>query len=157
MYNTLLAKLCFRQGDASPSVFRHHGRHTTTSVHGGGFTISGPADALDWLEAVLAERYGLTISPHIGPGPRGANAGRVSNRATRWLGGRIGCECGPRQVACLLAGCGPDGAQAVATPGIKATSNELGEDGEELPGHLSAAFRGAAARGNYLASDRLDA
>ena len=57
----------------------------------------------------------------------------------------------------LIAECCLAGAKAVATPGLKATFKELQEDGTELPTHLTTAFRGAAARGNYLAADRLDA
>ncbi len=43
----------------------------------------------------------------------------------------------------------------MATPGVKATFKELEED-KPLPEHLNTAFRGAAARGNYLSADRLD-
>jgi len=43
----------------------------------------------------------------------------------------------------------------VATPGVKPTFKELEED-TDLPTHLTAAFRSAAARANYLAADRLD-
>ncbi len=44
----------------------------------------------------------------------------------------------------------------MATPGVRATATEIAAD-EELPKHLCTAFRGAAARGNYLAADRIDA
>ncbi len=43
----------------------------------------------------------------------------------------------------------------MATPGVKATFKKLEEDAD-LPEHLTTAFRGSAARGNYLAADRLD-
>ncbi len=42
-----------------------------------------------------------------------------------------------------------EGANGVATPGVKATFKKLEED-TPLPSHLNTAFRGAAARGNYL-------
>ena len=157
-YSTVMVKLGFTQGDASPNVFRHFDRHITTSVHGDDFTSSGPADALDWLEGALAEHYELTIAPRMGPGPKDAKEGRVLNRVIRWLDGRIEYECGPRQIERLIAECGLAGPEvkAVATPGIKATFKELEEDSAELPSHLTTAFRGAAARGNYLAADRLD-
>ena len=44
----------------------------------------------------------------------------------------------------------------MATPGVKPTISELEKD-EALPSRFHTAFRGAAARGNYLAADRLDA
>ena len=126
-------------------------------MHGDDFTSSGPADALDWIEQSLAEHYELTIAPRMGPGPNDAKEGRVLNRVIRWLDGRIEYECDPRQVERLVAECGLDGAKAVSTPGLKPTFKELEEDSAELPSHLTTAFRGAAARGNYLAADRLDA
>ena len=43
----------------------------------------------------------------------------------------------------------------MVTPGVKPIFLELDED-SELPNHLTTAFRGAAARANYLAADRLD-
>ena len=155
-YSTVMVKLGFTQGDASPNVFKHSERGITTSVHGDDFTSSGPADALDWLEESLAEHYELTVALRMGPGPNDAKEGRVLNRAIRWLDGRIEYECDPRQIERLIAECGLEGAKAVATPGVKATFKELEEDNAELPGHLTTAFRGAAARGNYLAADRLD-
>ena len=154
--STLLVSLGFKQGDASPNVFRHPTRLITTSVHGDDFTSSGPANALDWLEAAVAEHYEITISPRMGPGPQDAKEGRVLNRIIRWLDHSIEYECDPRQIERLVAECGLEGAKAVATPGVKATFQELHEDSAELPGHLTTAFRGAAARGNYLAADRLD-
>ena len=47
------------------------------------------------------------------------------------------------------------GAKPVATPSVKATFNELEADVELDPG-LHKAFRGAAARANYLSADRID-
>ena len=44
----------------------------------------------------------------------------------------------------------------MATPGVRATGQDLEQD-QELPTRLNTAFRGAAARGNYLAADRIDA
>ena len=44
----------------------------------------------------------------------------------------------------------------MATPGVKATFRELEEDAD-FPRTLHTAFCGAAARGNYLAADRIDA
>ena len=44
----------------------------------------------------------------------------------------------------------------MASPGVKVGSAELEAD-DELAPHLTTAFRGSAARGNYLAADRVDA
>ena len=43
----------------------------------------------------------------------------------------------------------------MSAPGVKASFTELEEDAV-LPSERHTAFRGAAARGNYLAADRID-
>ena len=43
----------------------------------------------------------------------------------------------------------------VATPGLRASFEQFEKD-TELPQNLHTAFRGSAARANYLAADRLD-
>ncbi len=154
-YSTLLVSLGFRQGDACPNVFYHTAKQIVTSVRSDDFTPSGPADARDWMEAAIGEHHDLDISPRMGPGPADAKEGRVLNRVIRWCEDRIEYEADPRQVERLVAECGLEGAKCVATPGVKATFKKLEED-TELPSHLTTAFRGAAARGNYLSADRLD-
>jgi len=155
-YSTLLISLGFRQGDACPNVFYHGGRRIVTSVHGDDFTSSGPKSSLDWLEHTMAEHYELDIGPRLGPGPEDAKEGRVLNRVIRWCDSHIEYEADPRQVERLVAECGLEGAKGVATPGVKATFKKLEEEDADLPEHLTTAFRGSAARGNYLAADRLD-
>ncbi len=140
-YSTLLVSLGFKQGDACANAFHHAAKGIVTSVHGDDLTSSGPADALDWLEAALAESYELTVSPRMGPGPQDAKEGRVLNRVIRWCPHGIEYECDPRQVERLIAECGLEGAKAVATPGVKATFKELEDDSAELPAHLTTAFR----------------
>ncbi len=154
-YSTTLVSLGFRQGDACPNVFYHAGRQVVASVHGDDFTSSGPKPSLDWLEGALAEHYELDVGPRLGPGPEDAKEGRVLNRVVRWCDSHIEYEADPRQVERLVAECGLEGAKGVATPGVKATFKKL-EDDTDLPEHLTTAFRGSAARGNYLSADRLD-
>ncbi len=159
-YSTFLVGIGFRQGDACPNAFYHAERQLVTSVHGDDFASSGPANALDWMENAIGDKYEYDAQPRLGPGPEDAKEGRVLNRVIRWCeeGGehRIEYEADPRQVERLIAECGLEGANAVATPGVKPTFQKLEED-TNLPDHLTTAFRGAAARGNYLAADRLDA
>ena len=155
-YSTTLVALGFTQGDACPNLFRHAEKGIVASVHGDDFTSSGPASSLDWLEKSIADRYGVTIEPRLGPGPADAKEGRVLNRIIRWCEDRIEYEADPRQVERLVAECGLEGAKGMATPGVKVGFSELESD-EELAPHLTTAFRGSAARGNYLSADRVDA
>ena len=155
-YSTLLIGLGFRQGTASPNLFYHEAKNIKCSVHGDDFTSCGPCDALDWFEATVSERYELTIGPRLGPGPNDAKEARALNRVVRWCEDRIEYEADPRQAERLISECGLEGANAMATPGVRPTAAEVAAD-QELPSQLSTAFRGAAARGNYLAADRIDA
>ena len=154
-YSTFLVSIGFKQGDACPNAFYHPQKKIVTSVHGDDFTSSGPAHSLDWMERVIGENYEVDIQPRIGPGPNDAKEARVLNRVIRWCEDRIEYEADPRQIERLVAECGLEGSKCVSTPGVKPTFKKLEED-TELPGHLNTAFRGAAARGNYLAADRLD-
>ncbi|MDP6189392.1 MAG: cobyric acid synthase, partial [Gammaproteobacteria bacterium] len=52
------------QGDACPNLFRHPERKIVTSVHGDDFTSSGPAGALDWLEAKTGKPV-LAVLPYL--------------------------------------------------------------------------------------------
>ena len=125
-------------------------------MHRDDFTSCGASDALDWFESALAEEYEITIGPRLGPGPQDAKEARALNRIVRWCSDRIEYEADPRQVERLIADCGLDGSKPTATPGLKASFRELEED-SDLPAQTYTAFRGAAARGNYLSADRIDA
>ena len=155
-YSTMLLRLGFRQGVSCPNVFYHDEKGIVTSVHGDDFTSSGPKPALDWLEKAIAQSYEITVGPRLGPADSDAKEGRALNRIIRWCKQSIEYEADPRQVERLIAECGLEGAKNVATPGVKASFAEIEAATAELPKPLHTAFRGAAARGNSLAADRLD-
>ena len=77
------------------------------------------------------------------------------NRIVRWGADGIEYEADPRQAEKLIAECGLTGANTAATPGVRISFDEATKN-EELEPHLHTAFRGAAARANYLAADRVD-
>ena len=116
----LVQELGFVQGESCPNTFSHEAKDITCAVHGDDFTSCGAKHELDWLESEIGKRYEITIGPRLGPGKSDANA-----------------DCGLEQ------------SRSVATPGVKASFQELEED-MELEVGLHSAFRGAAARGNYL-------
>ena len=74
----------------------------------------------------------------------------------RWCEDSLKYEADPRQVERLVEECGLIGAKSVATPSTKPTFAELENDSELKP-ELHKAFRGAAARANYISADRIDA
>ncbi len=104
----------------------------------------------------MAEKHEVTVGPRLGPGPNDAKEARALNRVVRWTEHGVEYEADPRQTERLVSECGLTGANPMATPGVRTTAAEIAAD-QELPKHLCTAFRSAAARGNYLAADRIDA
>ena len=152
----MLIRHGFRQGVACPNLFYHPGRMIYTSVHGDDFTSTGPKSALDWFEETVKAEYEISVGPRLGPGKDDDKEGRSLNRVIRWTDEGLEYEADPRQVERLIAECGLEGANVVATPSVKASFKELESD-QELRPEMHTAFRAAAARSNYIAADRLDA
>ncbi len=151
----MVETLGFTQGKSSPCVFRHPSRQLITSVHGDDFTTAGAKDDLDWYEKEMLKHYECTVQPRIGPGEKDAKEAVVLNRIVRWTASGVEYEADPRQAEKLVAECGLVGANTVATPGVRVSRDEAEHD-KPLAPHLHTAFRGAAARANYLAADRID-
>lgn len=145
----------FLKGVACPCLSVHPGRKLCCSVHGDDFTTAGPKAGLDWFEAELERRYELTRGGRLGPGPCDAKEATVLNRVVRWTPGGLENEADPRQGETLVEELGLQRANSCATPGAKLTKPHL-EAEKELPIGEHTAFRGMAARGNYLAADRPD-
>jgi hypothetical protein len=103
----------------------------------------------------MQQHYELTIQPRVGPGDGDAKEAVILNRIIRWTDRGIEYEADPRQSEKLVAECGMAGTNTVATPGVRVSFDQLEKD-VELPQNLHTAFRGSAARANYLAADRLD-
>ena len=154
-YSTTLIDMGLVQGEACANLFRHEKYGIVCSVHGDDLTSSGPKDKLDWMEAEIQKYYEVTIQPRLGPGEGDAKEARVLNRIIRWCNDRIEYKADPRQTEKLIYDCGLEGSNSAATPGVRANFEAMEKDAE-LPARLHTAFRGAAARGNYLAADRLD-
>ncbi len=156
-YSTTLVKdLKFQQGMSSPCIFKHSSRTIVVTVHGDDFTAVGAKADLDWYEGEMKKRYELTCQPRLGPGHDDGKEAVILNRVVRWGAGGIEYEADPRQAEKLAAECGLDsGVNSVATPGLRLSFEQVEKD-VELPTRLHTAFRGTAARANYLAVDRLD-
>jgi hypothetical protein len=155
-YSTTLVKvLKFRQGLATPCAFYHPTRQLACCVHGDDFTTSGPKEELDWFEQELTKVYECTVGSRVGPGPEDAKEATVLNRVVRWTESGVEIEADPRQCEKLLRECGLEGAKSTATPGLRQTKEQVLDD-KELAAKMHTAFRGSAARANYLSMDRPD-
>ncbi len=151
----LVEEMGFEQGMSSPCLFRHPRRQLVCSVHGDDFTTTGSKRDLDWFEHTIEQCYECPIQPRLGPGKDDAKEGIVLNRVVRWTAEGIEYEADPRQTEKLVTECGLAGANTVATPGVRLGFEEVTKS-QPLEARLHTAFRGAAARANYLAADRID-
>ena len=79
-------------------MLRHKERHLVCSAHGDDFTVSSPCSSLDWLKAVMKNKYELTVGGRLGPGPKDNKETSVLNRIIRWTPNGIQYEADPRQV-----------------------------------------------------------
>ncbi len=68
---------------------------------------------------------------------------------------RPGPRQGPAPGGEAIAECGLTGANTMATPGQRLSFAEVEKD-KPLEQRLHSAFRGSAARSNYLSADRID-
>lgn len=103
----------------------------------------------------MQEHQELTIHPRSGPGPSDAKEAAILNRIIGWTEKGIEYAADPRQEEKLVAECGMTNTNTCATPEVRLSFDQVAGD-KELPTHLHTGFRGAAARANYLAADRLD-
>ncbi len=151
----LVEEMGFSCGDASACVFHHKERNLRCSVHGDDLTTVGSKVNLDWFRRELEKRYELKEPHRIGPGPEDDKEALVLNRVVRWTAAGLEMEADPRQAEKLLRDLKLDGpgVRAAASPGVKATREQLDVD-QPLEKHKATPYRAVVARANYLAADR---
>ncbi len=154
-YSSTLASLGFSVGVASACVFWHPEKRLRCSVYGDDLTTVGPKSSLDWFRAQLEKHYELTESARLGPGAEDDREARILNRVVRWTDAGLEYEADPRQCERLVRDMKLEGCKSLSTPGVKVTTQQVAED-VELGPEKASPFRAVAARGNYLAADRLD-
>ena len=149
-YSQTPIDLGFRQGVASPCVFRHEARSLVTSVHGDDFTTAGAKPNLDWFEKELEARYELREGGRVGPGDEDDKEGRVLQRVVRWTNDGLEHGADPRQIERLIESQGlDDSCKTVVTPGLKPTKERMEEE-KPLRSKLQTPYRADGARCNYV-------
>ena len=151
----LVSDLGFEVGDASACVFYHAARELRCSVHGDDLTTVGSKTNLDWFRSELEKLYELKEAHRLGPGEADDKEATVLNRVVRWTQDGLEYEADPRQGEKLLRDLKleGEGVKAAATPGVKATREQLDADTPLEPAKQTP-YRAVVARANYLASDR---
>ncbi len=151
----LVNDLGFSVGDASACVFHHKARDLRCSVHGDDLTTVGSKVNLDWFRRELEKHYELREPHRLGPGPGDDHEALVLNRVVRWTDAGLEMEADPHQAEKLLRDLklDGDGVKVAASPGVKATREQLDGD-TPLEGQKATPYRAVVARANYMASDR---
>ena len=153
-YTSYLVSIGFRPGAASTCSFWHKGRELYLSVHGDDFTITGPEDSLMWLEMQMKNKYEIKTE-HLGPGAHQKQEIRVLNRTIRWSPDGIEYEPDQRHAEIIIKEMGVEGSKPSACPGAAETPEEarVMAASPEMASSDATAFRGLAARLNFLAQD----
>ena len=143
----------FVQGVASPCMFYHPGWNVVCAVHGDDYTLRGPKRSLDLFLRKLEQLYEFKIGGRLGPAVGDDKEGTILNRVVRWTEKGLEYEADPRQLEKVLYELGLEGANSLATPGLRPTAAQITDDAM-LEADKHTLFRGVAARCNYLSSDR---
>ena len=151
----LVEDMGFKQGIACPCIFSHADRDIVVTVHGDDFTAVGPCHQLDWYEAALESQYELKKGGRLGPGASDDKEASCLNRIIRWCPDGLEYEADPRQIEKLIEELELEGANSCVTPGLKQLPEQIASDQPLTPERFRA-FRGLAARANYLSADRPD-
>jgi hypothetical protein len=153
-YSAFLQDIGFQRGLASGCLFYHPARDLRVVVYGDDFSAVGSCQELNWLEASMEERYAITKRGRLGPAPEDQKELTLLNRVVRWVDNiGIEIEADPRQAERLVAQLGLEGANPVATPGVKPTVQELESD-EGIHDARGKVYQGGTARANYIGPDR---
>ena len=135
--------------------FSHEERNIIVTVHGDDCTAVGPCHQLDLYEAALESKYELKKGGRLGPGPNDDKEALCLHRIIRWCSDGLEYEADPRQIEKLIEELDLDGANSCVTPGLKQLPEQIAAD-TQLGPERHTAFRGLAARANYLSADRPD-
>ena len=151
---TVMAKLGFVRGRASPCCFSHPARGLRCVLHGDDFVLAGSPKELTWVKAAMSESFLTKEVGTLGDGAGDVTELRILNRVVRWGSEGLTYEADPRHADILREGIA-GAARSLSSPGT--LSKDLNpEDDEALPEAAAGLYRSFAARANYLALDRPD-
>ena len=153
-YSQVLISAGFVKGKASPCTFYHPIRQLRCVVHGDDFTTLGRGADLTWFENMLQRAFEVEVRGRLGGGKTDVREIRILNRIARRTAAGFEWESDPRHAEIIIEQMGLKNSAPTSTPGTKERGNE--RDEEELTAEEATAFRGMAARSNFMAMDRAD-
>ena len=156
-YSEKLIAMGFVKGRAVPTAFFRPSDQVRCVVHGDDFTFTGERGPLEGVAARMKEHYQLKVRGILGDEERDDREIVILNRRLRWTAEGLEYEADRRHVKDILAYFGlTKESKGLDLPVVKDEEEKEAEEEEELGSAEATAFRGVAARANYLASDRLD-
>ena len=137
--------------------FYHKERDIETVVHGDDFTSLATDENLKWFSSELSKVLKISDRGILGPEPHHVREIRLLNRILAWYDDGIRYEADQRHAEILIDALKLSDSKGVETPG-RLTKDEEGDEAESesLVGAEVTAFRGCAARCNFLGLDRPD-
>ena len=145
----------FTQSSYNPQVYHHVTRDLKTIVHGDDFVTSGDREQAKWMEARLAKRF--EIKSHIiGRAATDLREHRILGRIVRATADGWEYEADPRHAEIIVREMRLEGANGAKSPGEEPRAWSADDDRVQLSQADARAYRGMAARANYLAQDRGD-
>ena len=126
-----------------------------TLVHGDDYCSAGDGSALLWLEGVFSKKYELKTQK-VGHLPGMVREGQILNRIVRATSAGFELEADPRHAELIVEQLNFTAAKCVVTPGTDDQDEDDEQANEFLDPTEAKAFRGMAARCNYLSVDRPD-
>ena len=141
--------------DAIPCNCNRTSHEVFVTVHGDDFTVTGPETELRWMQAKMAAKHEVKTK-FLGPSSPHKQEIRVLNRTLRWTAEGVEYEADQRHGELIVKGMEMENAAPAPIPGVTYTKEEAkdSEDSALMSNPDASAFRGLAARLNYLSVDR---
>ena len=165
-FTEFLVNSSFTAGLCSPCNFHNAAKDMAVTVHGDDFTCTGSRSSLAWFKGRMEEKFEISCEV-LGPDADQQREISILNRTIAWTKDGLTYEADQRHAEIVIRELGLQEARATATPGARdelakasapgdAEAVEIEDESPPLNPSEASAYRGVAARLNYLAQDRPD-
>ncbi len=157
LYASRLEGCGFIRGASSGVVFYHPDRDIACVVHGDDFTLVGCEDDLRWIQKLMASWFEIKVRAVLGPEEKDEKEVVILGRTVRWKDWGIEYEADPKHRKMILEYFGfGEGSRPLVYNGAKDWKPDEEWEKEPLGDEEATAFRGLAARANFLSLDCQD-
>ena len=145
----------FERGKSNPCIYEHKKNNIKMMVHGDDFMGVCRREEAAWLKGELEGRF--TAQVEVGGHGKGDSQEiKMLNRIIRATPEGWEYEADQRHAELLIQAMGVQGCKGIGSPGEEDKKWEVVENEVEVDKGEERPFRAGAARGNYLAADRID-